>query len=79
MGSLEVDSTESEHRLQTLLDGLLSVKTKHVIGYIGIVQQPVENRLVALGLAHQQRRKLTLVRTRQLADPRSSRHGSSCL
>ena len=66
-----VDLVEGEHRLQTLLDGLLSVKAKHIIGYVGIIQQPVEDRLVAFGLAHQQRRQLALVRTRQLPDPRS--------
>lgn len=50
VGSLEVNPVEGEHGLQTLLDGLLSMKAKHVIGYIRIIQGACRESLVPSAL-----------------------------
>jgi hypothetical protein len=53
---LILDFVEREHRLQALLDSLLDVEAKHIVRYIVIVEQPVEDRLVPRGLPYKQQR-----------------------
>lgn len=65
MRVLILDFVEREHRLQALLDRLLDVGTENIVGYVVVAEQPVEDRLVALGLPYKQQRQLLRLRTRQ--------------
>jgi hypothetical protein len=43
MRSVVVNFAERKHRIQALLDCLLSVKPEHIVGDIGVVQQLLKN------------------------------------
>jgi hypothetical protein len=49
---LVLDFAEREHCLQALLDRLLDMEAEHIVGHVVVLEQPVENRLVALGLPY---------------------------
>ena len=65
MRVLILDFVEGEHCLQALLDCLLDVEAEHIVGYVVVVEQLVEDRLVTLGLSYKQERQLVRLRTRQ--------------
>ena len=65
MRVLILDFVDREHRLQALLYRLLDMEAEHIVGYVGVIEQPVEDRLVAFGLSHKQQRQLVRLRTRQ--------------
>lgn len=77
-GIVEREVFGGEHRLEELLDRLLRVKPKYVVGDVRIIDELRQDDLVTARLGEQRTRDVTLLGIRQRAALRERRRTSRC-